>query len=101
MLIAITVESIYRRIVLNPSLVSLFGSLIERVPHIIDKKISGNTIMLSKVRKRMLTVSKIFDIKKFLIALSLEIERFRIIPITIPAIIAMRIFFVKLIDKLS
>lgn len=79
----------------------MFGSLIERVPHIIDTKISGNTIILSKVRKRMLTVSKIFDIKKFLIALSLEIERFRIIPITIPAIIAMRIFFVKLIDKLS
>ena len=100
MLIAITVESIYRRIVLNPSLVSLFGSLIERVPHIIDTKINGNTIILSKLRKSTLIVSNIFDIKKSLITLSLERDTLRIIPIIIPAAIAKRIFFVKLIDKL-
>ena len=90
----------YKRIVLNPSLVSLFGSLIERVPHIIDTKINGNTIILSKLRKSKLIVSNILDTKKFLITLSLERERLRIIPIIIPAAIAKRIFFVKLIDKL-
>ena len=100
-LIAITVESIYRKIVLKPSLVSLFGSLIERVPDMIDTKINGNTIILSKLRKRRPTVSNIFDIKKSLITSSLERERLRIIPITTPAAIAMRIFLVKFIDKLS
>ena len=50
-MIAIIVVNMYRVKVLIPSLPSVFTSLIDIMPEIIDTNISGNTIILSNIKK--------------------------------------------------
>ena len=97
--IAKIVESRYNDSVFRPSLVSLLGSLMEIVPHIIETKISGKTIIFNNVRNINPIVSNTPKMMIFLRGLSSLNNRLKNIPTNTPNNIAKMIFFVKLIDN--
>ena len=92
--IAIIVVNIYKAIVLIPNLESGTSSDKDKMPHTIEKNIKGIIISFRAEINKSETKLKTFIIIKSDVRVS-AINKFRVIPIATPKIIATMIFFVN------
>lgn len=92
--IAIMVVNTYKAIVLIPNLESGTSSDKDKMPHTIEKNIKGIIISLRAEINKSETKLKTFIIIKSDVRVSV-INKFRVIPIATPKIIATMIFFVN------